>query len=213
MENKGPMELLKTLTGERLNPTLAPYDDEAQFINELKILEYIDPLEFEQDNYGSNMQVRSLIRYLVALFPNYTLAETANKIHALLNNKNIEIEDLRIILDGRHINNPQKRTKEVSFTKLQMIGKELREMKQYNAIAKNVGVAYDTVRHIDIYLGIKKSAQMALTGRAVDALRDGLSVRKFAKKENLSLAIAYKHIVQAQKILTELNEPYIERKN
>lgn len=213
MDNKGSMELLKTLAGERMNPSLAPYDEEAEFVKSLNILEYVNPLEFENDTYGSNMRVRSMIRYLICLFPYDSLTVVSKKIHTLLNNKNIQLEDLKIILDARHINNSQERTREVPFIKLQLVGKMLAEGATISSIVNEVGVARETVYSIERYLGIQNAYKMRLVDKAVDAVRDGLSIREFAKKENLSFQIAYKNITKAKSVLEELGETYIERKN
>ena len=212
MNNKIAMEsLIKTVKGEKLSSSLLPYDEEAEFIDTLGVLEYINPLEFEQDTFGNNMKVRAKIRYLVALFPYTNLHETTVRIHTILNNSNVELEDLKIILDGRHISNPQTRTREVSFIKLQGIGKGLREGKHFKDIAIDLGVAVDTVKTIETYLGIKKSYELKLIDRAVSAVRDVKSIREFAEQEGLSYGMAVKSIRKAKQVLTELGETYIER--
>ena len=213
MENKGAMELLKTIRGVNLHPLLIPYDDEAEFLEALKTLEYIDPKDFNHENYGNNMKVRAQIRYLVCLFPYDTLNDATQKIYRLLNNKNIMLEDLRIIIDGRSIKNPQKRTREIPFYKLQAAGKLLMEGKMTSDIAEELDVARDTITSIENYLGLRESYRLKLIDRAIEAVRNTKSIREFIKEENVSFNTAVRSFRKAKEVLTELGETWIERKN
>lgn len=204
--NNGYAHLKKVLSGEIPSPSNRPYDEDAPFIDELKTLEYIDPSVFNLDMYDNHMQLRSRIRYLAALFPTASLNELTNRIFGLLNNKNITVEKLRLILAGKKLSDPSQDTHEVRIRIIQGVGRCLKEGMSIRATAREMGLSYDTVAAIEHYVGINKAFKQRQLDRAVNGVRDNVSVRLFAKQENISRTLARTLLTRGKSILIEIGE-------
>ena len=204
--NNGYTQLKKLLNGELPNPSTLPYDNEAEFVDSLNALEYVNIEEFDVDIFDNQLRLRSKIRYLSALFPDKNLNELTERIHSLLNNKNLSVEKLRLILSGKKLSDPSQDTHEVRLRIIQGIGKCLNEGMSLRRTAREMGVSFDTVYAIERYTGIHKAYRLRQADRAVYAVRDGLSVRSFAKKENISRTMARTLLNKGRNVLIELGE-------
>jgi transposase-like protein len=130
----------------------------------------------------------------------------AHRIHGLVNNRNISIEDMRLILQGRRLNNPQIRTNEIPIPVIQAIGKSLREGTSLRATAKQLRVSYDTVENIERLLGIRSAFRMKQIDDAVDAVRSNKSIREFSRESGISRSRAQRILSHGRSILQELGE-------
>ena len=205
-EYNGIDHLKKTLSGEYPNPSTLAFDDEAEFITTLPELEYINALDFDQDIFENQIRMRSKIRYLAALFPKENIIQLTHRIHALINNKNMDTDSLRLILQGKSQADPSRTTHEIRINIIQGIGKCLREGLTLRATAREMQVSLDTVIAIEAYLGIRKAFKLKMVDVAVDAAREDWSVRKLAKTLNCSRTLATKLLNRGNQILTELGE-------
>jgi transposase-like protein len=203
--NTGARVLLNTIAGKLPHPHSLPYDKDAAIAEVLPALEFVNPRHFdiETDNH---QRMRARVRYLAALWPDATLQDLTHRIHGLLNNKNLTVEDLRLILQGRRLNDPSSLTREVSLAIIQAIGKALREGSSMRSIARELRVSYDTVCAVEELLGIRSSREDKLVDAAVDAAREGTSVRVFARTYGVSKSRAHRMLVKGQSVLKELGE-------
>jgi hypothetical protein len=203
--NTGARQLFATVTGKLPHPHAVPYDTDAEIRDVLPALEYVNIRSFEVDIENHN-RTRSRVRYLAALWPEASLNDLTHRIHGLLNNKQLRVEDLRLILQGRRLNDPTASTREVPLAIIQAIGKALREGRPMRAIAKDLKVSYDTVASIETLLGIRAAREDKLVDAAINAARDNVSVRVFASKNGLSRSRAHRMLVKGQSVLKELGE-------
>ena len=201
----GAAKLLGIIEGTRPVPSAVTYDDNAEVLNTLSILEYAIPREFENDAMNSQ-KLRSRVRYLAALFPDVTGQELVHRVHGLLNNKHFDIDDLRLVLQGRRLNDPSKTTNEIPLAIVQGIGRCLRDGMSLRATAREMRVSYDTVEAIERYLGLRASREDKMQDLAVDAARDNTSVRSFAHKYNMSRSKAHRLLTKGKSIIEELGE-------
>lgn len=199
-------KLYKTLTGTMPFGASLPYDEEAEFMKVLPKLEYTNVIDFAQDSHSNHQQLRSRIRYLAALFPNANRLELSNRIHGLINNDNLPLEDLRIILDGRKLSDPSKKTREIPVSIIQGIGKCLRDGMTVKATAEAMKVSYDTVEAIEKYIGIRYAFKQRQLDETVILARENISVRKLALHLDVSRSTAHRLLLQANQILKELGE-------
>lgn len=201
----GARKLLDTSRGVLPHPHNLPYDTDAEIKETLPLLEFIDPRTFNLDT-ENHQRLRANIRYLAALFPHSSIKDLAVKIHGILGNSHISIEDLRLILQGKLLTDPSKSTREVPVATIQMIGRLLSEDMSVRRIAKDLKVSMQTVSTIENYLGIRQSYRDRLLDKAIQYARDNTSVRTFAKAEGINKTRAHELLVKARKVLVELGE-------
>ena len=201
MENRClvEMNLKSVLSNKKI------YDEDTGIEEVLAELEYANPLDFSQD-ISNHKKMRSQIRYLAALFPYKNINDLTNRIYILINNDNFSIDELRQILNGRLLSDPSKKTNEIPVKVIQGIGKCLSEGMSIRATAVEMRVSYDTVEAIEKYLGIKSALHSRHIGYAVNAVRDGLSVRRFGSRYNIPKSTAHRLLIEAKKVLVELGE-------
>jgi transposase-like protein len=204
--NEGAVRLYKIVTGEYPTPNALPYDTDAEIKDDFAMLEYVQPHAFQLDDYGNHMKLRSRIRYLAALFPEDSLNTLSDRIHAMINNRNFDISDIKLILNGRKLNDPSATTKEVPLPIIQGIGRCLRDGMSIRSTARDMRVSYDTVEAIEKYLGIRQAREDKIMDEAINAARDKVSVRKFAHKVGVSKGKAHRLIIKAHSVLKELGE-------
>jgi hypothetical protein len=207
LENETPVghnRLLDVVFGRLPHPHNLPYDEDSEVVDELTKLEVLSHNAFSTDE--NHQRVRARIRYLAALWPDATLNDLTHRIHALVNNKQFEVDDIRLILQGRRLNDPSKITNEIPLTIIQGIGKCLREGKSLRTTARENRVSYDTVESIERYLGLRSARESKLIDLAVDAVRDKTSVRNFAKQVNVSRSKAHRLLIKGSDVLKELGE-------
>lgn len=202
----GVNKLMATLRGDMPQPSNAPYDEDTDLIATISTLEYINAFEFMQINDESYVKYRSRIRYLAALFPEASLNELTNRIHGLLNNKNMDMGKLRLMLQGKHQFDPSKNTNEIRLAIIQSIGRLLANGVSITATAKELGIAYETVENVERYLGILSQYKLRRIDRAVNAVRDNVSIRAFSKSEGISRTLGRNLLNKGKKILQEIGE-------
>lgn len=206
MEQQGIDKLRAVLEGTATSTLRAPFDEDAEVVHALVELEYFDPTLMDDSLGGNHQKFRSRVRYLAALWPKATVPMLALRIHGLLNNTNVTVEDIRIILNGQKLSDPSQRTKEISVAIIQAIGKSLAEGTSIRQTASNLRVSVDTVTRIEAYLGINRAVRLRESDTACTAVREGWSVRQLSKKLGVSRSKAQRLIDQGRSILTELGE-------
>jgi len=169
-------------------------------------MEYVQPADFAQETMGNHQRLRSRVRYLAALWPEASLNDLTHRIHAVLNNKHFDVDDLRLVLQGRRLNDPSRVTNEVPLTIVQGIGRCLRDGMSLRSTAREMRVSYDTVEAIEKFLGIRAARESKLMDSAVDAVRDGVSIRVFASQAGVSRGKAHRMLTKGQSVLKELGE-------
>ena len=192
----------------RINmPGALPFDDDAPVVNELKKMGYLDLRQVVSTiDEESGLRLRARIRYLAALLPNIDRNLLASALHAIVNNRSVTISDMRLIVDGRSLADPTRRTHEPPIERIQTVGRMLQSGSTYRAAAEGAGVSVDLVESIDRYLGITQALDDRIMGYAVEAVREGESVRKFADREGLSKSTAHRYMQRARAVLVELGE-------
>lgn len=184
--------------------TLPPTSD-APVRDDLRRLGYVDLRQFVADDANVRTD-RSRIRYLAALLPTLTVPELAQAIHGIISNGDLSLSDMRIILEGRRLNDASKLTGEVPITAIQKVGEVLMTGGNLTAAARQAGVSVDTVAAIDEYLELTQSYEDHLMDQAVAAVRDGWSVRHLAKVSGMSKSRAHRYIERARSVLAEIGE-------
>ena len=150
---------------------------------------------------GHSRRTKSRIRYLAALFPSsMSLHELTTRIHYVLDNRHLSISEVRDILRGGG--------GDIALEKVQRIGDSLRNGNSIRATADEVGVAIDTVSAIESFLGIAEQRRLKLVDKACDAVRYGVSTRKFAAENGITKSTAHNLIVRARYVLDEIVETY-----
>jgi hypothetical protein len=190
-----------------LNQDLAPYDSESPLAADLarRVFEYAQVNEFET-GFDAPRSIRSRVRYLAALFPDLSLPTLTKQIAGVVNNSGLSNADVRLVLEGRQLGDPTKRTREVPIQKLQVVGSCLRKGDSKADAARTAGVSLDTVEAVDAYLGITEQRHQSLVAAAVNAVEDGLSVRKFSNKVGVPSSSAHRLLVKARSVLRELGQ-------
>jgi hypothetical protein len=149
---------------------------------------------------------RRKLRYLAALFPDTRLRELASILHGVVDNRQLSLQDVRLILEGRSLSNPQLKMRETPVETIQAVGRLLMQGYQYVAVAKMLRVSVDTVKRIDYYCGIVEARDNALLDAAILAVGDGESVRKFATRKGLPNSTSHRLLQKARAVLVELGE-------
>lgn len=193
--------LMKTLlTGTSDN---APFDNDNEelrsFLDEVAYLTYQEIGAIgDKLNDNPTRAVRAKLRYLAALFPTKTLHELADTLYYIIDNKHIQITDVRDILRGT--------AREVPLIKIQQIGAMLREGKSQRFIKAQVGVSMETVQNIEHFIGISEAHRLHLVDIACDAVRESWSVRTYAKVAGIPKSTAHTYMIKARSVLIELGE-------
>ena len=193
--------LMKTLLSGTIDS--APFDNENEelsgFLNDVAYLttQEIYRLSGELTDTPSRT-TRAKLRYLAALFPNKTLHELAEIIYYVIDNKHVEVTDIRDILRGT--------SREVPLIKIQQIGSMLREGKSLRFIREQVGVSIDTIASIEQFIGIARAQKLHLIDVACDAVRENWSVRTYAKVAGIPKSTAHAYMIKARSVLIELGE-------
>lgn len=182
-----------------------PYDPDAPVAKELRKLGYVE-LRALADSEGTSRSQRAHIRYLAALLPHLPRRQLADALHAVLDNPNLTVGDLRLIVDGRSLADPTKSTAEVPIEGIQSAGRILTQGGTYAAAASGSGLSVDTVVAIDKFLGLTQSYDDRIMDAAVAALREGVSVRAFAEEVGLSKSEAHRRLQAAKAVLIEIGE-------
>jgi transposase-like protein len=199
--------------------------EESELMEVLEELESIDLHVFETD--ASNAQrARAYIRYLSALWPEASIVELGQRIHSLMNNRNVsfsdvmtvlrgerlseraQLDDLRIVLRGGQLGNAQMRTREVPVPMIQGIGKCLMNGSNLAETARIMRVSIDTVRNIERFLGLRSAYKQRMLSAAVDAVRDGVSIREFARTHGVSKGQAEYLLRDGRSVLIEIGEAH-----
>ena len=219
----GFRRLIRTITAETPLDRLPVDLEESEILNVLEELESCDLRVFDAES--SNAQrLRANLRYLAALWPEASVAELAQRIHALINNRNIvfsdvmtvlrgerlsertQLDDLRTVLRGGSLGDASRVSREVPVPVIQGIGRCLRDGMSMAETARSMRVSVDTVRNIERVLGLRAGYKQRLLSAAVDAVRDGVSVREFARTHNVSKSTAEGLLREGRAVLVELGE-------
>lgn len=200
MQYSNPERQLLTLGRANL-----PYASDAPVREDLAILGYADLRQFTIED-GTPRSKRSKVRYLAALFPDLDANSLADVIHGVLGNPELSIGDIRLIIDGRRLNDASKRTSEVDVARIQKVGELLASGATHLAAARGSGVSVDTVENIDDYLGLSERYEERLMDLSVAAVRDGWSVRKLAGHSGMSRSRAHRYLTRARRVLVEIGE-------
>lgn len=182
-----------------------PFDPEAPLVKELRVLGYCE-LRSLSDDTGTTRSQRAHIRYLAALMPDLPRRQLADTVHAILGNPNLSAGDMRLIIDGRSLADPSRATGEIPIEAIQSVGRILQNGGTYAAAADGSGLSVDTVQTIDRFLGLSQAWEDRIMDAAVEAVREGVSVRGFAKQEGLSKSEAHRKMQAARAVLVEIGE-------
>jgi hypothetical protein len=221
MSAEGLERLSRTLDGLTLDREIG---EDAEVLGLLAQLEHTNLRDFS--GIGQSVKAsRAAVRYLAALWPDATVRELTDRIYTLLNNRHLLPEDVRdvlngvslgtrdlspqdvkLLVDGRRLNDASKRTREVPIQVIQLIGRCLREGLTFRETARVARCSFDTVAAVDRLLGLRQAYLDKRFDRAVDAVRDGVSNRKFATLEGMSRSAAQRLMQQARTVLVEIGE-------
>lgn len=149
---------------------------------------------------------RAQVRYLAALFPKAALSDLSEIVYDILDNSHISRQDVRLILAGYSLNDASKRLNDTPIEIIQKVGELLSEGKSQAEISRTIRVSEDTVYRIDKFLGLSDAWRQRKIAEAADALRDGLSVREWARRAGLSKSSAHRFMQQARGVLAEIGE-------
>jgi hypothetical protein len=183
----------------------ASYHEDAPIVSDLSSLSYAD-LSSLLDGEDSVRSARARIRYMAALFPDLGLVPLAEEIHAIIDNKNVTVGDIRLILDGRSLADPSRRTHEVPLARIQMLGRLLSNGTGVTEGARQSGMSRFTAQAIDGYLGLTACFAEQAFDAAIDMVREGWSTREMAKVLNVSQSTAVRMAQRAREVLVELGE-------
>ena len=183
------------------------YDPDAPVVKELRRLGYID-LHAAVDEM-EDMAVRTgraHLRYLAALLPDLDRTNLTRAITGIVSNNLLPERDVRLILDGRSLQDPSRRTNEVPIEAIQTVGRMLTQGYGIREAARAARVAKNTVMAIDNFLGLTQAYADRILDEAIDAVRYGLSVRTLATEAGISKSQAHRLMVRAREVLAEIGE-------
>lgn len=199
---EGVRKLMHTLlTGPTSS---APFDDESEelqaFLAEAAHLTTSDLTDLGDGLSGgpTTRRNRARVRYLAALLPGKSLHELADTIHYIMDNSHISITDVRNVLRGGK--------RDIPIDRIQQVGELLTKGQSLRAVAKEVGISYDTVERIESFIGIAEARRLKLVDFACDAVREGWSVRSFAAQAGIPKSTAHVIMGRARDVLVELGE-------
>jgi hypothetical protein len=195
------------ITDKIIRPQNLPYDSDAPIVRELKRLGYIDVRTLADSFDGDTSRTsRARLRYLAALLPDLDRRKLSEAITGIVSNPNLTEGDVRLILDGRSLSDPQQRTREVPIEAVQTIGRMLTRGETQAESARAARVSLNTVEAIDEFLGLTQAYQDRLMDSAVLAVREGWSVRQLARDIEVSKSQAHRLMVRARAVLVEIGE-------
>ena len=184
-----------------------PFDIDAPVGEELARLSYVDLHQFgDEFDCDWSRTTRSRIRYLAALFPHMDLQRLTQTLFDVLDNRNINIHDLRAVLAGLQLADTSRQTREVPLASIQRVGAVLIAGGSQAAAARAAGVSIDTVTAIDTFLGLSQSYADRLLDAAIDAVSEGETVRSFAESSGVARSTAHRTMQRAREVLVELGE-------
>lgn len=220
---EGLIRLVKTITGELPLGTLPIDIEESELVQVLEELESCDLRVFSGEGTSAK-RLRANLRYLAALWPEASVTELAQNIHALINNRNLvfadvmtvlrgerlsdrgQLDDLRTILNGGAVGSAGRAKSEVPVPIIQGIGKCLRDGKTMAETSRSMRVSLDTVRRIESVVGLHARHRQRVMSAAIDAVRDGVSIREFARQNELTRSNSENILRRARGVLQELGE-------
>lgn len=182
-----------------------PYASDAPVRFDLPDLAHASMHAFGNED-GTPRSKRARVRYLAALLPDLSIPQLAEALHGVLANNDLSVGDLRVILDGRLLNDPSKSTNEVPVTAIQRAGRLLSAGTNRLTVARETGISVDTVTAIDEYLGLTERYEERLMDTAIIAVREGWSVRDTARNTGISKSRAHRYLTRARAVLVELGE-------
>lgn len=147
---------------------------------------------------------RRKLRYLAALFPDLRVKELAEVLYGAVDNRHLSLQDVRLILDGRSLANPQTRMRETPVETLQSAGRLLMQGHTAAHVSRMLRVSVDTVKRVDRYCGISEARQNALLDAAVAAAGGDESVRQFAARKGIAVSTSGRLMKQAREVLAEI---------
>jgi hypothetical protein len=180
--------------------SFSSFSSDAPFREDLRagVFAYMDLHSEPQD------VSRRKLRYLAALFPDLRVQELAKVLHGVVDNGHLSLQDVRLILDGRALGNPQTRMRETPVETLQSVGRLLMQGHSYSAIGRMLRVSIDTVKRVDHYCGISEARDNALLDSAILAVGESESVRQFASRKGLPVSTAGKIMKKAREVIQEV---------
>jgi hypothetical protein len=133
-------------------------------------------------------------------------------ITGIVSNPNLTEGDVRLILDGRSLSDPQQRTREVPIEAVQTIGRMLTRGETQAESARAARVSLNTVEAIDEFLGLTQAYQDRLMDSAVLAVREGWSVRQLARDIEVSISgnFTSRHPLRMMKRNSRRSKPFFE---
>jgi hypothetical protein len=184
-----------------------PYDRDAAVVKELKRLGYIE-LRSIIDEFDDTLTKtsRAHLRYLAALLPELDRNKLSQALTGIIANPGLLERDVRVILDGRSLADPTRRTREVPVEAIQTVGRMLSRGETHVETARAARVSVNTVEAIDGFLGLTIAYADKLMDAAVVAVRENWSVRQLAREVGISKSQAHRLMVQARSVLSELGE-------
>lgn len=187
--------------------TPVPYDREAPVVEQLKRLGYIEVRSLADEFDGDTTRTsRAHLRYLAALMPDLDRLALSTAITYIVGNPNLTEADVRLILDGRSLSDPSRRTREIPIEAIQTIGRMLMLGSPHTEIARATRVSINSVEAVDEFLGLSTVRETRLMTAACDAVREGYTVRAFAAERDISKSQAHRLLQKARGILVELGE-------
>jgi hypothetical protein len=182
--------------------SFSSFSSDAPFREDLRagVFAYMDPNGEPQD------VTRRKLRYLAALFPDLRVQELARVLHGVVDSSHLSLQDVRLILEGRALNNPQIRMRETPVETIQSVGRLLMQGHRHVAVSRMLRVSVDTVKRISYYCGIVEARENALLDAAILAVGDGESVSQFALRKNLPRSTAGRFMQKARAVIAETEE-------
>lgn len=183
------------------------YDMDAPVVDEVRRLSYLDLYQFRDHFEGDwSRSSRTKLRYLAALFPDESLNQLAQTVHAVLGNMSVSVADVRMILAGRSLADASKVVDVVPVEALQAVGRVLIAGGSVARASRAGRVSIDLVYAIDSFLGLSQRAADVQLDAVIDAVREGMSVRQVAARLNVPKSTAHRLMVKAREVLVELGE-------
>jgi transposase-like protein len=202
LDPKGVRNLLDFVNAAHSSVSFSSFNSDAPFREDLRagVFAYTDLHSEPQD------VARTKLRYLAALFPDVRLHELATILHGVVDNSQMSLQDVRLILEGRALGNPQVRLRETPVETIQSVGRLLMKGHSLVSVSRMLRVSIDTVKRISHYCGILEARENALLDAALLAVGEGESVRKFAARKGLPRSTAGKLMKRARQVLVEMEE-------
>lgn len=185
-----------------------PHDPDAPAVWGRELLSRIDLSGLYDPWTGvSNTSQRTKIRYLAALWPDLPMLDLSVRVHRAVGARGLPVSDVRLILEGRSLRDPSHRdATAIPVEAIQTVGRLLARGEALTSIARASGLHVDTVSRIEDFLGIRRAWSDQLLDRAIDAVRDGVSVRVFGREVGVSKSEAHRQMQKARSVLNELGE-------